>query len=223
MAKKSTFSPAAIDALRKGLLADPQTPGLALEALPSGKKRWRYRRLVAGTKTVATLFGGFFPALTMAGAREWAHGLNELVEAGIDPRVKQREDKARASMTVAKAHGLYMIAVREGRSSRAKRINKPRTIKDKLEIYERDIAPNLSARSVYEITEHDLIKLVMAKGKTAKVRANRLSAELKVFFGWAASLRGLEVGLESDPSRRLGDLRFPELRDWSALRKLVQF
>lgn len=148
MAKKSTFSPAAIDALRKGWLTDPQTPGLALEVLPSGKKRWRYRRLVAGTKTVATLFGGLFPAQTMAGAREWAHGLNELVEAGIDPRVKQREDKARASMTVAKAHGLYMIAVREGRSSRAKRINKPRTIKDKLEIYERDIAPKLSARSV---------------------------------------------------------------------------
>jgi integrase len=31
-----------------------------------------------------------------------------------------------------------------------------------------------------------------------------------VFFGWAASLRGSEVGLEVDPSRRLGDLRFPE-------------
>jgi hypothetical protein len=32
---------------------------------------------------------------------------------------------------------------------------------------------------------------------------NRLTAELKVFFSWATSLRGLEVGLESDPSRRL--------------------
>lgn len=42
------------------------------------------------------------------------------------------------------------------------------------------------------------------------MRANRLAAELKLFFGWSASLRGLEVGLESDPSRRLGDLRFPE-------------
>ena len=41
------------------------------------------------------------------------------------------------------------------------------------------------------------------------MRANRLAAELKVFFGWTASLRGLAVGLEVDPSRRLGDLRFP--------------
>jgi integrase len=51
---------------------------------------------------------------------------------------------------------------------------------------------------------------VMAKGRVAKVRANRLAAELKVFFGWCASLRGMEVGLENDPSRRLADLRFPE-------------
>jgi integrase len=113
-------------------------------------------------------------------------------------------------MTVEKAHALYMAAVREGRSSRAKRPNKPRTISDKIEIYERDIAPKLASRSMYEVSENDLIKLVETKGKVAKVRANRLAAELKVFFGWAASLRGLEVGLETDPSRRLGDLRFPE-------------
>jgi len=33
---------------------------------------------------------------------------------------------------------------------------------------------------------------------------------LKTFFGWASGLRGLEVGLEHDPSYRLGDLHFPE-------------
>jgi hypothetical protein len=90
-------------------------------------------------------------------------------------------------MTVAKAHGLYMVAVHEGRSSRAKRINKPRTIKDKMDVYNHDIAPTLGSRNIYEVTERDLINLVEAKGKTAKVRANRLAAELKVFFGWAAS------------------------------------
>ena len=42
---------------------------------------------------------------------------NEHVEAGIDPRAARREKEARDSMTVAKAHVLYMVAVREGRSS----------------------------------------------------------------------------------------------------------
>lgn len=210
MARKVTFTPASIDAMISGSLADPETPGLSIEVLPSGKKRWRFRRQVARTPVVATLFGGLFPTQTIASAREWGRGLNEHVEAGIDPRVVARQEKARASMTVKRAHGLYMEAVRDGRSSRAKRPNKPRTISDKLEIFQRDIEPKLGSMNIYEVTEGDLIRLVEAKGKSAKVRANRLAAELKVFFGWAASLRGLEVGLETDPSRRLGDLRFPE-------------
>ena len=208
--KKLALTPASIDALQKGLLADLLTPGLAIEVLASGKKRWRYRRQIASTTIMVTLYGLMFPAQTIAGAREWARGMNDKVEQGIDPREALREEKARASMTVARAHERYMVAVKAGRASRAKRINSPRTIKDKLAIYNRDIAPKLAKRSIYEITESDLIKLVETKGKVAKVRANRLAAELKVFFGWAASLRGLEVSLENDPSRRLGDLRFPE-------------
>jgi integrase len=199
-----------LDALSSGHLADPLTPGLHLVVLSSGKKVWKYARRISRSGQLVRLSGGQFPAWSIAAARDWARKLNEEVEVGIDPRQTAREAEARASMTVAKAHGLYMRAVREGRSSRAKRPNKPRTISDKLEIYERDIAPKLASRIIYEVGENDLIKLVDAKGKVAKVRANRLAAELKVFFGWAASLRGLEVGLETDPSTRLGDLRFPE-------------
>ena len=210
MARKIALTPAVIDNLHKGLLADLQTPGLAIEVLGSGKKRWRYRRKLARISVMVTLYGKPFPLQSIADAREWARGLNEFVEAGIDPRVARREEKLRSQMTVVRAHGLYMVAVRDGRASRAKRPNKPRTIQDKLEIYNCDIAPKLANRSIYDVTEKDLIRLVEAKGKTAKIRANRLAAELKVFFGWAASLRGLEVGLETDPSRRLGDLRFPE-------------
>ena len=210
MSKKIVFSPASIDDLKSGSIADPLTPGLAIVPLSGGKKRWRYRRRVAGTKVVATMFGGFFPSTNIAIARDWARSLNLLVEAGTDPREAQRAEKAHTAMTVTYAHQLYMVAVREGRSSRAKRPNKARTINDKLEIFNRDIAPKLAKRSIYEVTERDLIGLVETKGKTARIRANRLAAELKVFFGWAASLRGLAVGLEIDPSRRLGDLRFPE-------------
>ena len=68
----------------------------------------------------------------------------------------------------------------------------------------------LTNKIIYEVSEDDLIGLVEREGKIAPVRANRLAAELKVFFGWAASLRGRVVGLEHDPARRLGDLRFIE-------------
>ena len=210
MKKTPAFTPAAIDRLVCGRICDPETPGLRIEALASGRKRWKFRRRLPGRKSTIRLRFGFFPAFSIAEARAWARGLNDQIEEGIDPREARTEEARRAAMTVARAHALYMEAVREGRSSRARRPNKPRTIQDKQEIYDRDIAPTLGRTTIYEVTEADLVRLVVAKGKTARIRANRLAAELKVFFGWAASLRGMEVCLEMDPSRRLHDLRFPE-------------
>lgn len=210
MARKKAFTPATLDGPICVPISDPETPGLSVRPLPNGSKRWQYRRRLPGSDIVVKLRLGPYPGFSIADARDWAGQLNEQVEAGLDPRVTQREEEARAVMTVDRAHQLYMVAVREGRSSRAKKPNKPRTISDKLETYERDVRPRLGKRLIYEVTEADLVRLVTDKGKVAKVRANRLAAELKVFFGWAASLRGMEVGLEADPSRRLGDLRFPE-------------
>lgn len=209
--RKHQLTPTLIDDLKVGKVDDPETGGLAVEVLRSGKKRWRFRRRIAGSTEVVKLSLGLYPAYTIAAAREWANGLNLQIDVGIDPRETARVEERQATMTVDRAHGLYMEAVREGRSSRAKRRNKPRTIADKLELYERDLAPKLGRKIIYDVREVDLIKLVETKGKTARIRANRLAAELKVFFGWASSLRGLEVGLEIDPSRRLGDLRFPEM------------
>lgn len=208
--KKLALTPSAIDNLCTGKLEDTLTSGLVLEVLKSGKKQWKYRRRLSRSTAFVKLSLGQFPAHSLADAREWAGKLNGYVEAGVDPRMVLRREEERTAMTVDRAHKLYMVAVREGRSSRAKRPNKPRTVSDKLEIYDRDIAPKLGKKIIYEVTEVDLVRLVTAKGKTAKIRANRLAAELKVFFGWAASLRGTDVGLENDPSRRLGDLRFPE-------------
>ena len=209
--KKKELTPALIDDLRAGKLDDSKTAALSIEVLSSGKKRWLYRRRIAGSEVTVKLSLGLYPAHSIADARQWANGLNLQIDAGIDPRETARREVSLAT-TVDRAHELYMEAVRQGRSSRAKRLNKPRTVAEKEAIYRRDIAPKLGRRIIHDVTEMDLIRLVEAKGKKARVRANRLAAELKVFFGWTASLRGLEVGLESDPSRRLGDLRFPETR-----------
>lgn len=210
MPKKTGITPFSLDTLREGSLSDPLTPGLRIESLATGKKKWKYHRRLASSDQNVKLTLGSYPAFSIAEAREWARKLNMQVEAGIDPRETERLADERATMTVARAHTLYIDAAREGRASRAKRVNKPRTISDKLKIYRCDIAPKLAKRSIYSITEKDLLLLVTTKGRKAKIRANRLASELKVFFGWAASLRGLEVGLEENPARRLTDLRYPE-------------
>jgi integrase len=83
-------------------------------------------------------------------------------------------------------------------------------VKTKLEIFRYSIAPKLGDRVIYEVSEKDLIDLVEIKGRTAKVQANRLAAELKVFFGWASSLMGSVVDLKVNPALRLSDLHHPE-------------
>lgn len=210
MASHQIFTPTGLDNLTSGALRDPATPGLSIEMTPRGAKVWRYRRRVSRAAATVKLRLGTYPVHSIAEARAWARELNAQVEAGTDPRVALSAAEERSAMTVQRAHDLYMEAVLEGRASRAKRRNKPRTIADKREIYEREIAPRLGRLCIHDVTEKDLVSLVTIKGKTARIRANRLGAELKVFFGWAAGLRGTEVGLESDPSRRLADLRFPE-------------
>lgn len=196
-----------VESLDAGRLRDVQVPGLRLEVLASGRKVWKYERRIVGTRIPVRLSFGFFPRRKLSEARKWAAGLNRCVDRGDDPRDALRKT-ARVRMTVAQAHELYMHAVMEGRATRAKRVNKPRTISDKRQIYARDIAPTLASKRIHKVTEADLIDLVLKKGTLAKVRANRLAAELKTFFGWAAGLRGMEVGLPVDPSLRLGDLRF---------------
>src|SRR3546814_18479733 len=90
----------------------------------------------------------------MADARTWAAALNDQLEAGIDPREARRAREAeeqarreRASMTVAKAHKRYMVAVREGRSSRAQKPNSPSTTQEQQASYKPDNTPQPATRN----------------------------------------------------------------------------
>jgi len=98
-----------------------------IDVLPSGRKVWKYEWRLIAVDAYVRLTLGRFPAYNMADARAWAATLNEQVEVGIDPREAARAAEARASMTVDRAHELYMVAVHEGRASRAKRKNQQRT------------------------------------------------------------------------------------------------
>lgn len=209
MSRKDTLTPATVDGLKEGKLLDSLTPGLSIEIV-RGIPVWRFQRRVTGTNVIFKRTLGSYFMSSIPDARAWASGLNKQVLAGLDPRAVEREETARNNLTVTFAHQKYMIAVREGRASRAKRINKPRTIAEKEEIFRRDIEPIIGSKLMFDVTEDDLTSIVMKTGKRAKILANRIAGELKVFFGWAASLRGKEISLPSNPAARLTDLRFPE-------------
>lgn len=209
MNRKNTFTPSTIEALTSGRLADPLTPGLAVEMV-RGSPVWQYRRRIAGTTITFKRTLGPYLIYSIGDARAWAADLNEQVTRGLDPRRVESDSASYNAMTVTAAHEKYMIAVREGRGSRAKQINKPRTIAAKQELFRAEIEPAIGRKLIFDVTESDLTRMVIEVGKRAKYQANRLAGELKVFFGWASSLRGSEVGLAVNPAVRLADLRFPE-------------
>lgn len=228
-----SFTPNAIAALSAGSLSDPQTPGLTINVTPGGKKVWRYKRRVPAKDhrndpsrdagAIVKLTGGSFPATNLHAARQWAQGINAEVEQGRDPTVEKRVAKRVEVMTVTAMHKLYMKAVGRGTASRERRAPKPRTIADKLAIFKRDIEPKLGSKSVYEVSERELVALVKAKAMTAPVRANRLGAELKVIFGWCCSLDASDsVALTVNPAARLHELATDEKLDANGNQKNVR-
>jgi integrase len=211
MEQKATLSPTEIEALQIGQLADPRTPGLYIEARPGrGQivRVWRYRRRIAGGSVNGSLKAtlGTFPSHSIAAAREWAAKLNCSAEQGVDPNEVERQERA-SHMAVADAHGLYMASVRTG----ARRKLKPRSILGKQQIWSCDMEHQIGDRILQELTDDDLWSLVLKKGKTAPIRANRLAAELKVFMKWCAGRPGKEAGivLKANPAITLEANYFP--------------
>lgn len=208
MSKVQSLTPASVDALRAGRMADPRTPGLFVEVSAAGAKVWKYRRRVARGTTFVKMTLGSFPAFSVADARDWAAPINLAVERGEDPREAIKAKAAIEALTVEHCHGLYMACVESGKW----RTLKPRTIKDKRYIFDSEIKPAIGAKSIFDVTTNELWELVEEKAESAPVRANRLAAELKVFFGWCASRDAESVGivLDRDPAMKLSGNRYKQ-------------
>jgi integrase len=190
MTKSVILSPAHIERLKIGALADREVPGLSVIVSGPAKKQWRFKRVVAGTKKTVELILGPYPAFSIDEAREWAGPLSKAVVRGEDPRETRRADEALA-MSVASAHAIYMDAIRRGDRKKLK----PRTIADKEVIYTRDIGPRLGTKFLAELTEDDCWDAVYDKAKASKSRANKMAGELSCFLKWCAGREGRMAGI----------------------------
>ncbi|WP_162928247.1 tyrosine-type recombinase/integrase [Sphingopyxis terrae] len=190
MTKSVILTPAHIDRLKGGALPDREVPGLSIVVSAPDRKRWRFKRVIAGTRTIVELILGSFPDHSIDEAREWAAPLSKAVARGEDPRKIQRMERALA-MSVAAAHAIYMEAMRRG----DRKTLKPRTIADKDAIYTRDIAPRLGSRVLAELTEDDCWDAVYDKANASKHRANKMAGELSCFLKWCAGREGRMAGI----------------------------
>lgn len=198
--EKIVLTPRFIDTMPLGkTVACLKTEGLVIDTV-KGPATWRYKRKIRGTNTVYKKTLGTFPALTVADARAQAAAINAHVEAGVDPRAAAIE-AAKTEMSVKDAHALYMADVRSG----VNKVIKPRSIEDKERLYRNGLM-SLEGRTLQSITEADLRAIIRAKLESgAPVRADRIKAEMKVFFSWCVSIEGEDAGvmLKENPTQRL--------------------
>jgi len=190
MTKSVILTPAHIERLKSGALADREVPGLSVIVAGPAKKQWRFKRVVAGTKKTVELILGTYPAFSIDEAREWAGPLSKAVARGEDPRETRRAEEALA-MSVASAHVIYMAAMRRGDRKKLK----PRTIADKDVIYTRDIGPRLGTKVLAGLTEDDCWDAVYDKANASKSRANKMAGELSCFLKWCTGREGRMAGV----------------------------
>jgi len=84
MTKSVILTPAHIERLKSGALADREVPGLSVIVAGPAKKQWRFKRVVAGTKKTIELILGTYPAFSIDEAREWAGPLSKAAVRGED-------------------------------------------------------------------------------------------------------------------------------------------
>lgn len=185
------LSPSNMEMLPPGKHPDQMVPGLCAIVDGAGRKDWLFRRRVAKSEVVVQLKLGPYPAYSIADARKWAAGLNVAVERGVDPRVAMRAERVHDELTVAKAHGLYLDAMRRG----DRKTLKPRSLSDKAVIYSRDIGPRMGKKLLLELTEDACWDAVYDKARTSKSRANKMAGELNCFLRWCSGREGRMAGI----------------------------
>ena len=151
---------------------------------------------------VIAMMLGAYPSYSIADAREWVTAINQKVEKHIDPLEDLKAMKLRQAITVARAHGLYMTAVREGRGSSSKRPNAPRTIADKL-TNQRSRVPAVSGNRALlslPLPGADLVQPQDAQPEPALPACGGDGAAPQ---GHLAVVRQVRAAMLRDPSRRL--------------------
>lgn len=79
MTNNVMLTPAHVERLKSGALADREAPALSLTVDRAAKKQWRFSRVVAGTKKNVELIPFIGPAFSIDEARDWASSLRKAV------------------------------------------------------------------------------------------------------------------------------------------------
>ncbi len=146
---------------------------------------------------------GDYPAMSLAAARAIAREWREDIARGVDPKIKQveerRAEERRRADTFSAAFDAYA----------AERLSRLRTGGDVKKAVERYAVPKWGATPICDIRRADVKALIREVHAAAPYASNRLLAYLKTFFDWAAD----EEQIETSPAAPVKRMAEEEKRD----------
>lgn len=187
---KFKFTKTALDNLtpqeRDYIAWDAELSNFGCKVTPAGRKVFIVQYRMGGRgSSVRKLTIGPFGTLTLQQAREQAiKALGKRAE-GIDPQAEKRE--MRAKMGRDRVRDLVADFL-------DKHASRNRSAAETKRIFDRDVLPNIGARSVHEVRKHDIIDILhKVEERGAATMANRVLAAVRKFFNWLVSRAILET------------------------------
>jgi integrase len=220
---------------------DATLPAFGLRVSKDGAKSWFCFYRVDGKQVRQTL--GRFPTLSLADARTAAGAVFDAVEAGHDPRLEHRRQRAAAAReranTVRAIADKYLASIgasdaraapveaekskgrQRGRRKKGTTLRSAREIKRTLEKY---ILPAIGERPIADLKRRELIDLFDAIADNhGGIMANRALAWTRRLFNWSISRDYIDaspcVGIEppAEEIERKRELSPEEIREvWAA-------
>lgn len=174
--------------------------GLALQVSGAGARSWILRKMIAGKRRDMGLGG--FPDVTLAGAREKARQIRELVDQGIDPIEDRRAKRAALAAERAKAmtFAQCVTAYLDAHGDSWKNAKHRQQWANTLDTYANPIIGNLNVAAV---DTGLVLKVLEPIWKTKTETASRLRGRIENILSWA-TVRGYRQG--ENPARWKGHL-----------------
>jgi integrase len=197
---KRKLSDAMVAGLRPGVVYDSQVPGLAVRTMPSGAKSFVLVARFPGSPNPTRRSLGKVGTLNVAAARERARAWHEQIRQGRDPSTVEAD--ARAAV-VKQAENTFAAAFEAWCEDKLASERRGQEVARDVRKY---FAESWKLRPIADITENDVLAIIIRKKRTAPTMARSLLISIKRFFRWAVAQKC--YGLTKSP---IDDLRALEV------------
>ncbi|OWT56943.1 tyrosine-type recombinase/integrase [Candidimonas nitroreducens] len=179
--------------------------GLGLCVTPSGGKHWHFRYSWSGKQHRMTL--GAYPEISLKEARELREAARAQVARGIHPQKHRKQEQLVKRLAEDRR---FQGVFEQWLSHRSRTLQPGRqsTLGQIERIFTRDILPTLAKRSIYEITQADLLQVLgKIEAREALTTAEKCRSWLRQLFRFAM----VKIpGLEKNPAQDLAIAALPK-------------